>query len=123
MRERASAEAWKLQDAHGLLCACARSFMWTTIKKILPFNVNKLGLGEILEFNEICNNWDKILDNFFGVRFKNKSKPVSLKNKVLIVDCLNSIWASELQLKQPKIIEAVNKKFGKDIIEKIKFIN
>jgi predicted nucleic acid-binding Zn ribbon protein len=97
--------------------------VWAAIKKILPFNINKLGLGQILEFNEICVNWDKIMDNFFSPDFKNKSKPISLKNKILVVDCLSSVWASELQLKQPKIIEEINKKFNKGLVEKIKFIS
>jgi predicted nucleic acid-binding Zn ribbon protein len=97
--------------------------MWTTIKKILPFNVRKLGLGQVLELNEICANWDQILEDLFGRNFKNKTKPVSLKNRTLIVDCMNSAWASELQLKQPKIIKQINNISGKDLIEKIRFIS
>jgi predicted nucleic acid-binding Zn ribbon protein len=97
--------------------------MWTTIKKILPFSVRRLGLGQVLEMNEICDNWDKMLENLFGEGFKNKAKPVSLKDKTLIVDCMNSVWASELQLKQTKIIEEINKKFSKELVEKIRFIS
>jgi predicted nucleic acid-binding Zn ribbon protein len=97
--------------------------MWTTIKKILPFNVRKLGLGQILELNEICSGWDKILENLFGEGFKNKARPVSLKDKILIVDCMNSVWAGELQLKQSKIIQQINNIFGKELVKKIKFIS
>ncbi len=97
--------------------------MWATIKKILPFNVRKLGLGQILELNEICSNWDEMIENLFGEAFKNKAKPISLKNKILIVDCLNSTWASEFQLKQIKIINYINNIFKKELIEKIRFIN
>jgi len=96
--------------------------MWTTIKKILPFNIRKLGLGQVLELNEICSGWDKMLGNLFGETFKNKAKPVSLKNKILIVDCMNSAWAGELQLKQPKIIKQIDNVFGKELVEKIRFI-
>ncbi|MFH0852080.1 MAG: DUF721 domain-containing protein [bacterium] len=97
--------------------------MWTSLKKILPFNINKLGLGQVLELNDICLGWDKILAELFGEDFKNKSRPVSLKDKTLVVDCLNSVWASELQAKQIKIIEWMNKKVKKDGLEKIRFIS
>ena len=97
--------------------------MWTSLKKILPFNINKLGLSQVLELNDICLNWDEILSELFGEDFKNKSRPISFKDKTLVVDCLNSIWASELQTKQIKIIECVNKKIGKGGLEKIRFIS
>jgi predicted nucleic acid-binding Zn ribbon protein len=97
--------------------------MWTTIKKILPFNIRKLGLGQVLELNEICSGWDKMLGSLFGEKFKNKAKPISLKNKTLIVDCMNSVWAGELQLKQIKIIQHINNIFGKELVEKIRFIS
>ena len=97
--------------------------MWTTIKKILPFNIRKLGLGQVLELNEICSGWDKMLENLFGESFKNKARPVSLKDKTLIVDCMNSVWAGELQLKQPRIIQQINNVFGKELVKKIRFIS
>lgn len=97
--------------------------MWTVIRKILPFNITKLGLGSVLEFNDITNIWDKLIDENLGLKYQNKTKPISLKNKVLIIDCLNSNWACDLQLREHLIIEGINKFFGKDLIEKVKLIS
>jgi predicted nucleic acid-binding Zn ribbon protein len=97
--------------------------MWTAIKKLLPFNIKKLGLGQVLELNEICDNWDKIPEEILGEPFKNKARPISLKNKILIVDCMNSSWAGELQLRQGRLIKYINNLFGKELVDKIKFIS
>ncbi|OGZ33791.1 MAG: hypothetical protein A2174_02145 [Candidatus Portnoybacteria bacterium RBG_13_41_18] len=96
--------------------------MWAAIKKILPLNINKLGLGPILAFGELNIEWDNLLTGILGFNFKNVAKPVSIKNNILVVDCLNSVWASELQIHQEKIIAQVNKFFKKEPIQKIIFI-
>jgi len=96
--------------------------MLTEVKKILPFCANKLGLGIVLEFHQLFLNWDKILTGVFGDNYQNISRPISLKNKTLIIDCLNSVWASELQFKQEIIINQVNKFFNKEAIKEIRFI-
>lgn len=97
--------------------------MWTAIKKIIPFSIGKLGLGHLLETSELCSKWEGIQEKLFGAEYKNKTRPVSLKNKVLIVDCLSSVWASELQMKQQVLVGEINKIFKKEIVEKIRFIS
>lgn len=97
--------------------------MWTAIKKIIPFNINKLGLGSIAEANEVFLSWEKTIAEAIGEKYKQKSRPVSLKNKTLIVDCLNSCWASELQLKQAEILAKINTRLKKSPVEKIRFIS
>lgn len=97
--------------------------MWTTIRKIIPFNINKLGLGHLLAINEISSGWNKMISCAIGENCKNKARPVSLKDKVLTVDCLNSVWASELQFKQAEIIKEINKNLKREAVSKIVFIS
>ena len=97
--------------------------MWTAVRKILPFNLARLGLGSALEFNEIVANWDKLIGKNFGPKYQSKTRPISLKNKILIIDCLNSNWACDLQLKETMLVGGINKFFGKSLIEKVKFIS
>jgi len=97
--------------------------MWFSLNKILPFNINKLGLNQVVEINEICSRWDNCLAGLFGASYKGKAKPMSLKDKILIVDCLNSVWASELQMKQERIKDDLNGNLKKDAVERIKFIS
>lgn len=44
---------------------------------------------------------------------------VSLKNKTLTIHISNSILASELRLREPKIISKVNANMGEEVIRKI----
>jgi len=97
--------------------------MWTLIKKILPFHISRIGLGGVLELNEISLNWDKTIEGLFGVEWGGKSRPISLKDRILVVDCLNSVWASEFQIKKEKIISQINQSLGKGLVEKIRFIS
>lgn len=97
--------------------------MWTSLKKIIPQAAGRLSLKEGLKESEFLNNWDNHLGKCLGDNFKKKSRPVSFKDKILVVDCLNSVWASELNLRQEKIINWLKKKLGRNKIKKIKFIS
>jgi len=97
--------------------------MWTALNKILPAVIKKLGLGQVLEFNEICEKWDNELRDLYGDAYVGKTKPISLKNKILTIDCLNSAWACQLQLKQESIISRLNESLKKQTVEKIMFIS
>ncbi len=97
--------------------------MWIVLNKILPVNIKKLGLGQVLEFGEICEKWDNELCNLCGSAYAGKTKPVSLKNKILTIDCLNSAWACQLQLKQESVISRLNESLKKQAVEKIRFIS
>ncbi len=97
--------------------------MWVALKKILPFTVNKLNLGPVLETNQLFLNWEKIIESVFDKKYKNKSKPISFKNDILTVDCLNSIWALEFQLNQERLVRKINQFFNKETVREVKFIN
>ena len=97
--------------------------MFIALNKILPVAIKKLGLGQVLEFNEICQNWDGELCKLCGDAFGRKTKPIFLKNKALMVNCVSSVWACQLQLKHESIIARLNKTLRKQAIEKIRFIS
>lgn len=72
---------------------------------------------------ELKNCWDDILAKIIGDKFKNKSRPINIKNEVLAVDCLNSVWAGELKLRELRILEEIKKRNNRIKIEKISFIS
>ena len=96
---------------------------WTSISWVIPKKIKSLGLERIWRFLGFKNDWDDILEKIAGEKFKNKSKPVNLKNEVLVVDCLNSIWANELKLRELRILEEIKKRNKQIKIEKISFIS
>lgn len=61
----------------------------------------------------------------FGVIFpelKNIAKAVRMEKEKLFLRVENSVWRSELNLKQNAIKEKINKHFGDEIIKSIRFI-
>jgi predicted nucleic acid-binding Zn ribbon protein len=95
--------------------------LWTSLKAIIPKKIKSLGLGEAMEFAGLIKKWDEIIKEVADKEFVKKSQPVELKKSILIVDCLNSIWANELRFKEEKILEKIKVK-TKVKVEKIKFI-
>lgn len=96
---------------------------WTPVSWIIPKKIKSLGLERIWRFWGFKNDWEDILEKIAGDKFKNKSKPVNLKNEVLVVDCLNSVWANELKLRELRILEEIKKRNKQIKIEKISFIS
>lgn len=95
---------------------------WTSIARVIPNKVKSLGLERVWLFLKVKDDWDDVLEKTAGVNFKNKSKPINLKNNVLVVDCLNSVWANELKLRELRILEELKKRKPQIKISKISFI-
>ncbi len=96
---------------------------WTSISWFIPQKIKSLGLERVWQLLELKNDWDNILEKIAGDKFKNKSKPINLKNKVLMVDCLNSVWANEFRLRELRILGEIRKRNKQIKIEKISFIS
>lgn len=96
---------------------------WTSIAWVMPKKVKALGLEKLLQFTDLKNEWDDVLERIAGSGFKNKSKLINLKNDVLMVDCLNSIWANELRLRESRILEEIKRRKLRIRVEKISFVS
>jgi len=98
--------------------------LWTSLKRLLPSKIRGLGLEKEIEFFNLKKNWDNVLGDTLGRGFKEKSRPEKLKNGVLVVNCLNSVWANELQMREEIILEKIKKSLAKPaLVEKIRFIS
>lgn len=96
---------------------------WTSIAWVIPKKIKILGLENFFRFAEFKKSWDEILIKAAGAKFINKSKITNLKNEVLIVDCLNSVWANELKMREGRILEEIKKISAGLKISKISFIS
>ena len=47
---------------------------------------------------------------------------ISLKRQILTISCVNPIIAQEIKFKHNKFINAINEKFGKDTVKKLKIV-
>lgn len=96
---------------------------WTSIAWVMPKKIRTLGLEKFFQFAELKDDWDKILTRAINIKFIRKSRPINLKNETLVVDCLNSIWANELKIRELRILEEIKKTAPQIKIEKISFIS
>lgn len=96
---------------------------WTSIAWVLPKKIKILGLEKIWQFAEFKKSWDEILIKSVGAKFINKTKIINLKNEALVVDCLNSVWANELKMREGRILEEIKKISAGLKISKISFIS
>lgn len=94
--------------------------MWTKIKKIIPQKAKRFGLDNELKILNLKNDWDKIVVEALGQKFKKKSETINLKSDVLYVRCQNAIWAGEFQIRKEKLLEII--KSQKINIKQIRFI-
>lgn len=50
-------------------------------------------------------------------------KPLFLKNRTLTVTCTSSSIAQEIRLNQAQIVEKINKKVGKNEVDRIRYLS
>lgn len=96
---------------------------WTSIAWVMPKKIKLLGLEKLFQFGELKNNWDAILVKAAGEKFSGKSRLINLKNGALVADCLNSVWANELKIREARILEEIKISGAPIKIEKISFIS
>ena len=94
---------------------------WIPVGKILPEKISALKLEEAMSLWGLRKDWDEILIGTLGPKWQKKTKPIKLKNKVLIIACRNSVWANELQLKEKLLLNKIRNKVKE--IEKLKFVS
>lgn len=82
-------------------------------KSVLARQINA---GLIVEFvnEQIKELWGKI--------GKDNAKAVSLKDKIVKINCAHSVMAQELQFKKQRIVDIVNEKFGSGTVIRVTIV-
>jgi predicted nucleic acid-binding Zn ribbon protein len=94
--------------------------VWTKIKKIIPQKAKRFGLDNELKIINLKNDWDRLVAEALGDKFKKRSETVNLKDGILYIRCQNSVWAGEFQIRKEKLLGAIkNQKIN---IKQIRFI-
>ena len=88
------------------------------IADILPRILEKIERKSGGKLPVIVVEWVEIV----GEEVARHTEPVSMNNKRLIVEVDDSVWMAELsRFHRKRMVEAVNNKFGKEIIRDIIF--
>ena len=81
----------------------------------------KESLGRQVVASSVCVEFDKIIRDFFGDDFKDRTKALHFKNGILTIEVNGSVYAQEIYYKTHLIIEELNKKLGEKIVKRIVF--
>ena len=89
-----------------------------TTAEILPKIMQRLGLRERLQENEVIEAWTKIVGEFIAAH----SSPVSLREGVLFVRVLQPALHYELeQISKPMILRKLKQRFGGRTVRDVRF--
>ena len=87
-----------------------------TLEQAIKKLIKDLGIENKVLENQVLNVWAIVV----GKRISEISKAEKVENKVLFVKVLNSSWRNELLYHKRNIIDKLNKKIGKKVVEEIK---
>ncbi len=85
------------------------------LDKILKHRLAERGLSKTAESAQICFLVEKWGDGH--------CQPISFSKGVLKVSAISSSEASELQMNSEKLIDFLNKKIGKNIVQRLRIVN
>jgi predicted nucleic acid-binding Zn ribbon protein len=91
------------------------------LKNILSGHLKRDGIGRQITAAIVVEKFNQILVEIFGENILKRARAAFFKNKVLTVNCLSSVLAQEIYLKRNKIIRELNKRFGQEVVENLKF--
>ncbi len=79
--------------------------------------LESIGIKERVEEHFAFVYWDSVV----GKEIAKQTEPTKITRGILFVKVKDSVWRNELQYFKNEIIEKLNKRIGKKVIEDIKF--
>ena len=87
---------------------------------------NRIGaqapLKKQLQSSQIVECAKELLLEVFGKEQEKNIAALFLKNRTLTISCANSAVAQEVRLHQQEIVDGVNKKIGKNEVDRIRYL-
>jgi len=79
-------------------------------------------LKKQLEDSQVVEEAKVVLSNLFGEELALATNPLFVKNRTLTISCASSAMAQEIRLNQTKIVEELNKKLGRNEVDRIRYL-
>jgi predicted nucleic acid-binding Zn ribbon protein len=87
-----------------------------SLQEVMNKLIKDLGIEKKVLDYQVLNIWSDVV----GKRIAEISKAEKIENKILIVKVLNSAWRNELLYHKKYIIDKLNKKVGKRVLDDLK---
>lgn len=96
--------------------------MLNPIGDFLDRAVKRQGIAKQVEASQVMKEFEAIVVRQFGRKILNQVQAKSLKNQVLSVAVLSSVVANELRINEKEILNKINDKYKKTLVEKLRFL-
>jgi hypothetical protein len=95
--------------------------MFQSLQNLIPKTAARYGIAKEMKAAELCHNFRKLIPELFSNNESpNNISPAHLKESTLTINVTSPAWAQEVIIRKPKIIEAMNKKAGKEVIKNLR---
>ena len=95
--------------------------MLSSIGDYLKKSVNRAGVDKQVRAAQICQFWQEVVGEMFGMGVAKKSQAIKFKNGTLTIAVLNLVLAQEFKFREGEIKDKINKKTRSGVVEKIRF--
>ena len=92
------------------------------IGSLLSGSIRKSGIEAQVQASQVIDDFHQELVALFGQKILKKVQAKSLEHKILSVAVLSSVVVNEIRLNQARIIENINNKYKKTLVEKLRFL-
>jgi predicted nucleic acid-binding Zn ribbon protein len=79
-------------------------------------------LKKQVEASEAVEAATAVIEHMFPADLVGHAKPLFLKNRTLTVTCASSTMAQEIRLRQAELVDNINKKLGKNEVDRIRYL-
>ncbi len=95
--------------------------MFEPISKIIRERINRFSFRKEVVPAEVRQDWFEIVKKLFGKEAAESTAPFSFRDGILAVKAANASLVEGLQSKKEEILVLLNKKNGRNLVEKIIF--
>ncbi len=96
--------------------------MMFDLRSLLQKSIERAGINKQVEAHQVVRAFNELSPKILGDKLKDGVMAINVRDKILSVACLSSIMAQELRFKEKEIIDALNEKFEKEVVKKIKYV-
>lgn len=96
--------------------------MLQPIGPLLNHSVRKSGIEIQVQSSRVIEDFHEEIKKIFGPKILNRVQGKFLKNKVLSVAVLGSVLVNEIRLHQGEIIDNINARHKKILVERLRFL-
>ena len=92
------------------------------INKIISRKFKQGPLAKQVTAALVCEEFNKIMVDVIGKKMENMAQTMYLKNKILTIACLSPVVAQELKMREGELMEKINDRLGKGIVERLRLL-